>query len=106
MKDRKTEPGVDTPTSLYTPTSLSPTQCPTTFVLMTSVDKVEKLALGLPERQHPILAAHLLDSLSPILEGADEGMVEALRRDAGFDAHATSGISLEELDRHVANRRR
>jgi hypothetical protein len=66
---------------------------------MTSIDEVERLALGLPERQRAILAAHLLESLSPTLEDGDEGLAEALRRDAELDADPSSGISLEQLDR-------
>jgi hypothetical protein len=73
---------------------------------MTSIDEVEKLALGLPERQRALLAAHLLESLSPVLEDEDEGMAEALRRDAELDGDPSSGMSLEELDRQIEGRRR
>jgi hypothetical protein len=61
---------------------------------MASIDEVEKLALDLPESQRAVLAAHLLESLSPILDDEDEGLAEALRRDAELDANPSSGISL------------
>lgn len=73
---------------------------------MNSIDEVEKLALGLPERQRALLAAHLLESLSPVLEDGDEGMAEALRRDAELDGDPSSGVPLEELDRQIEDRRR
>jgi putative addiction module component (TIGR02574 family) len=73
---------------------------------MTTIAEVEALALDLPEKQRALLAAHLLDSLPSILEDEDEGVAEALRRDAEFDADPTIGITLEELDRKIAERRR
>jgi Putative addiction module component len=73
---------------------------------MATIAEVEALALDLPEKQRALLAAHLLDSLPSILEDEDEGVAEAIRRDAEFDADPTMGISLEDLDRKVAARRR
>jgi hypothetical protein len=73
---------------------------------MATISDIEKVALGLPETDRASLATALLKSLSPILEDPDEGVAEALRRDAELDAAPQSAIGLEELDRKVAARRR
>jgi hypothetical protein len=70
-----------------------------------TIAEVEKLALGLPESQRAILAAHLLGSLPAVLHDEDDGIAEALRRDAELDANPMAGISLEQLDRQVELRR-
>ena len=72
---------------------------------MISIAEVEKLALDLPEPQRAVLAAHLLDSLPSVLDDADEGITEALRRDAELEAHPESAITLEQLDQQVLKRR-
>ena len=66
--------------------------------------EVEKLALDLPETERAVLAAHLLGSLPSVLHDEDEGIAEALRRDAEFGANPSLGMTLEELDR--ADRKR
>jgi hypothetical protein len=71
-----------------------------------TITEVEKLALDLPETQRAILAAHLLGSLPSILDDEDEGLAEALRRDAELDADPSSAISLKELDEQIQRRRR
>jgi len=73
---------------------------------MSKITEVEKLALDLPETDRAILAAHLLDSLPSVLDDEDGGIAEALRRDAEMDAAPTSGMSLEQVDARVAQRRR
>jgi hypothetical protein len=72
---------------------------------MSTVAEVEKLALDLSETQRAVLAAHLLESLPPVLQDEDDGIAEALLRDAEMDAHPEAGISLEQLDRQIAQRR-
>jgi nitrogen fixation-related uncharacterized protein len=71
-----------------------------------TIAQVEKLALDLPENQRAILAAHLLGSLSSVLYDEDEGMAEAVLRDEELDAHPSAGISIEQLDRDIARRRK
>jgi putative addiction module component (TIGR02574 family) len=66
---------------------------------------VEKLALDLSENERAILAAHLLGSLPPVLHDADEGIAEALRRDAELEANPSLGLSLEQLDAQIVIRR-
>ena len=53
---------------------------------MSTILEVEKLALDLPERERAALAANLLNSLPGILSDDDEGVAEALRRDAEIEA--------------------
>jgi hypothetical protein len=72
---------------------------------MATVTEVEKLALDLPDAQRAILATQLLRSLPSVLEDDDEGIAEALRRDAEFDTNPDMGITLEELDRRISARR-
>ena len=65
---------------------------------MATIAEIERLALNLPESQRAILAAHLLGSLPSVLHDEDEGIAEALRRDAEFEVNPQMGISLEELE--------
>jgi Putative addiction module component len=72
---------------------------------MATIIEVEKLALDLPDTQRAVLAAHLLESLPSVLHDEDEGIAEALRRDADFDSDPAFGMSLEQLDQQVERRR-
>jgi putative addiction module component (TIGR02574 family) len=72
---------------------------------MSAVTEVEKLAFNLPDAERAVLAAHLLRSLPSVLHDEDEGIAEALRRDAEFDANPEMGITLEQLDQRIAARR-
>jgi hypothetical protein len=73
---------------------------------MASIVEVEKLALDLPENQRALLASRLLGSLTPVLHDEDEGIAEALLRDAEFETNPALGISLEQLDQKIDQRRR
>ena len=72
---------------------------------MATIAEVEKLALDLPETERAALAAQLLGSLPSVLHDEDEGIAEALRRDAEFEANPSLGMTLEELDQRIENRR-
>ena len=72
---------------------------------MATITEVEKLAFDLPDSDRAVLAAHLLRSLPSVLADDDEGIAEALRRDAEFDANPDLGITLEQLDRQIKDRR-
>ena len=72
---------------------------------MATVTEIERLALDLPENQRAVLAAQLLGSLPSVLHDEDEGIAEALRRDAELNAKTSSGISIEELDERIGRRR-
>ena len=73
---------------------------------MPTITEVEKLALELPDNQRAVLAAHLLESLPPVFHDIDEGIAEALRRDAELDASPSSSISLKQFDEQIQRRRR
>lgn len=72
---------------------------------MATVIELEKLALDLPEKERATLAANLLNSLPGILSDEDEGVAEALRRDAEIELDPAKAISLSELDSHIQDRR-
>jgi putative addiction module component (TIGR02574 family) len=72
---------------------------------MSTIIEVEKLALDLSEKERATLAANLLDSLPGILSDEDEGVAEALRRDAETEADPSRAISLAELDSQIQGRR-
>ena len=71
---------------------------------MATIVEIERLALDLPERDRATLIANLLHSLPPILDDEDEGIAEALRRDAEMDADPTLAVSFEEVDARIRNR--
>ena len=73
---------------------------------MATIMEIEKLALDLPEQDRATLAANLLESLPPILSDDDEGIGEALRRDAELDADPSQAISFAELDSQIQSRSR
>jgi len=72
---------------------------------MPTITEIEKLAFELPVPQRAMLAAHLLESLPPVGQDEDEGVAEALRRDAELDAHPEIAISLDQLDDQIRARR-
>jgi len=72
---------------------------------MATITEVEKLALALPENQRAVLAAQLLGSLSPVLHDEDDGIAEALLRDAELDENPHLGLALEQLDQELKRRR-
>jgi putative addiction module component (TIGR02574 family) len=72
---------------------------------MATIAEVEKLALDLPETERAALAAHLLGSLPSVLHDEDEGIAEALHRDAEFETNPSLGMTLDELDQRIENRR-
>jgi len=73
---------------------------------MATIFEIEKLALTLPEQERAMLAANLLDSLPGVLSDEDEGVAEALRRDANINKNPDQAISLAQLDSQIQNRRR
>jgi putative addiction module component (TIGR02574 family) len=72
---------------------------------MATIFEIEKLALDLPEQERAKLAADLLDSLPGVLADEDEGIAEALRRDAEIDSDPSQAITLAQLDSQIQNRR-
>jgi putative addiction module component (TIGR02574 family) len=72
---------------------------------MATIAELQKLAFDLPVEQRAVLAAHLLRSLPPVGRDEDEGITEALRRDAEIDADPSMAVSFEQLDEKIHRRR-
>lgn len=72
---------------------------------MATIAEVEKLAFDLPDSERAVLASHLLRSLPPVLDDEDEGMAEALRRDAELHTNPETGMSLDQFDQAIRDRR-
>ena len=73
---------------------------------MRAVADIEKEILALNEEQRAQLAVSILDSLPGVLADPDEGIAEAMRRDAELDADPEKALSLEQLDGLIRDRRR
>ena len=72
---------------------------------MSTIIEIEKLALDLPDKERATLVANLLDSLPGILSEEDEGVAEALRRDAEANVNPAATVSLAQLDSQIQSRR-
>ena len=73
---------------------------------MPSIHDLEPQVLALPERERATLASILLSSLPPVLADDDDGIAEALRRDAELDADPSAGMTLAEFETEVRSFRR
>ena len=71
-----------------------------------SVDQIAAEALRLPEKERAGLASRLLRSLPSVVFDEDEGVAEALRRDAELDADPAQAMTLRDLDSHIEQRRK
>ncbi len=72
---------------------------------MATLSEIEKLAFELPEQQRATLASHILGSLPAILTDADDGIAEATKRDAEMDENPGIGISTDQFEQFIAQRR-
>lgn len=72
---------------------------------MPTVEEIEKLAEQLSDAEKGVLISHLLASLPPILREDDEGLQEAMRRDAELGDDPNAGIPLEEFEKKIRQRR-
>ena len=68
---------------------------------MKTLSDLDSDVLQLPASERATLAARLLDSLPAVLADDDEGVAEALRRDAELEHDVGSGITLDELRRSL-----
>jgi len=66
---------------------------------MTRLQQLEQDAKSLTEAERAELAASLLSTLPAILADEDDGVAEALRREAEMEASGDQGISWDELKR-------
>jgi len=64
---------------------------------MTRLQALRSEALSLTEVERAALAADLLQTLPGVLSEEDEGIAEALRRDADLEANPSAGIEWSEL---------
>jgi hypothetical protein len=64
---------------------------------MDQLSDIEMEMMKLPDAARAVLAAHLLDSLPAILSEPDEGLAEALRRDADLSGNPGAATSLDEI---------
>ena len=64
---------------------------------MVTIAELEQQAMQLPEDQRAALAAHLLHSLPAILHDDDQGIAEAMRRDAELDRDPSTGLTMQEF---------
>jgi len=64
---------------------------------MEQLTDFETEMMKLPDAARAVLAAHLLDSLPAVLSEPDDGLAEALRRDAELSSNPNAAMSLDEL---------
>lgn len=74
--------------------------------MATAINELMSMAMTLPDEQRAQLVANLLASLPSVLTDQDEGIAEALRRDAEIDDGSQQTISLDDLDAAINNRNR
>lgn len=64
---------------------------------MVTLSEIQGSAMQLPEDQRAQLAASLLESLPAVLHDDDDGVSEALRRDAELEENPSAGMTLSEF---------
>lgn len=64
---------------------------------MTRLQTLKAEALGLPDHERALLAAELLGTLPAVLADEDDGIAEALRREAELDADPSAGVTWDEI---------
>ncbi len=62
-----------------------------------TLESLELEAMRLPDSQRAAFAAYLLRSLPGVLHVEDDGIAEAMRRDAELDRDPSAGMTLEEF---------
>jgi len=68
---------------------------------MTRLQVLTKEALSLTDAERAVLATDLLQTLPGVLSDDDEGLAEALRRDAELDADPSTGIEWAALKKEL-----
>ena len=68
---------------------------------MTRLQALTKEASGLTDTERAVLASHLLETLPGVLSDQDEGVAEALRRDAELESNPSSGIHWADLKKEL-----
>jgi hypothetical protein len=68
---------------------------------MTRLQELRKEALSLTEAERATLAADILQTLPSVLSDEDEGIAEALRRNAELEADPASGVEWSTLKKEL-----
>jgi putative addiction module component (TIGR02574 family) len=68
---------------------------------MKTLIDLEPEVMQLPESDRAMLAAQLLGSLPAVLADEDDGVAEALRRDADLERDPSKAMTLDELRRSL-----
>lgn len=68
---------------------------------MTRIEALKTEAMGLTDSDRATLASELLYSLPATLSDEDEGISEALKRDAEISADPSMGITWDELKKGI-----
>jgi hypothetical protein len=68
---------------------------------MTRIQLLTKEALSLTDAERAVLASNLLQTLPAVLSEEDEGIAEALRRDAELDADPSAGIEWSAVKKEL-----
>lgn len=71
-----------------------------------AMNELTSMVMKLPEKQRVKLIANLLASLPSVLTDEDDGVAEALHRDAELEDGTQRALSLEELDAAIGKHRR
>lgn len=66
---------------------------------MTRLQALRQEVLTLTDAERAVLATDLLETLPALLSDADEGVAEALRRDAELDRDPSAGLSWADVKR-------
>jgi hypothetical protein len=66
---------------------------------MPTLSDLEPQVMQLSQEDRATLAAHILVSLPAVLEDTDEGVAQAMLRDAGLDRDPKAGMTLDEFRR-------
>ena len=68
---------------------------------MMTLAEIKARAMEFTDSERAQLASYLLSSLPPVLYDEDDGIAEAIRREAEMDADPSMCITLEELKHSV-----
>jgi hypothetical protein len=68
---------------------------------MTRLQELKKEVMSLPDAERAVLASDLLQTLPGVLSDEDEGIAEALRRDAELESDPASGVEWSTLKQEL-----
>ena len=71
---------------------------------MSRLQELKEEALSLTDAERAVLASDLLETLPGVLSDEDEGVAEALRRDAELDTDPSKGIEWTALKNELGEK--